>query len=353
MSLDASKEQTLSSVWWRVWYGLLIRIARPRKNHVEAAHFQTQTNPDKAALLFKRSVRAIELEISSYCNRVCSYCPNAFIDRRSAQNFMDDGVFVNLLGALARIRYSGVIRLHRYNEPLADREYAIKRIRQIREAIPDAKLEIYTNGDYLNRDYVEQLRDLGVHMMYVNAHVIWDEYNEEKGWEYLSKLIDKLGFEYAANQRSNNAISFDVFTGGTMKLIYAMQNFMGDNSEGNVSANDRGQSLDISKNYRRTAPCLRQFDELQVEYNGTLAPCCHIRTDVPKNRQMALGRITEDNDPFLEWANGSYAAWRRSMVTYDLKDPPCNTCDYKPTGENSKLRTWAERVKAEQNARSS
>ncbi|MBF0249592.1 MAG: radical SAM protein, partial [Alphaproteobacteria bacterium] len=266
-----------------LWYGLRFRLARPRKNYVEAAHFYALDDANRAALLFKKSVRFIELEISSYCNRVCAYCPNVFIDRRSAQHYMDDGVFDNLMRALGRIGYAGVIRLHRYNEPLSDRDYAIRRIRQIRAAIPDAVLEIYTNGDYLKHDYVAELRDLGCRKMFVNAHVNWDEYDEQKGWDHLGKLVEKLGFPHHANPATPTEISYTVDVGGGMEFTYAMNNFYGENADGRAVASDRGQSLDIATDYVRTAPCLRPFDELQVEYTGTLAPCCHIRTDVPKH----------------------------------------------------------------------
>lgn len=69
------------------------------KKYFVKEHFEVQTNKHKAALLFKRSVRHIDIEISSYCNRVCAYCPNAFVELRSAHEYIEDGIlkYLNII----------------------------------------------------------------------------------------------------------------------------------------------------------------------------------------------------------------------------------------------------------------
>lgn len=62
--------------------------------------------------------------------------------------------------------------------------------------IPNAKVEVYTNGDYLNHDYVEALYAEHCRRLHATAHVNWDRYCAEKGKAYLLKLVEKLGFKY-------------------------------------------------------------------------------------------------------------------------------------------------------------
>ena len=43
---------------------------------------------DRAKAFFSRYVDQVEIENHSFCNRVCWFCPNAFIDRRSVSHEM-------------------------------------------------------------------------------------------------------------------------------------------------------------------------------------------------------------------------------------------------------------------------
>ena len=42
----------------------------------------------RAAAIFQRAVRMVEIEVFSYCNRRCWFCPNATIDRISKNIYM-------------------------------------------------------------------------------------------------------------------------------------------------------------------------------------------------------------------------------------------------------------------------
>ena len=321
------------------------RLTRARKNHIEKAHFFAQSDPALAALLFKKSVRGIALELSSFCNRTCSYCPNHLVDRRSGQIYMDDGVFANLVGALSRIGYARPLALQRYNEPFADRDYTLKRIRQIRDAVPGAAIEIFTNGDYLTHDLLETLHGLGCRKIYATHHFEPGRYSWAEACDQLKHRVELLGFEYSPPTELPYALTYELRVGEGIKVEFAIYNFFGSDSNGQAFGSDRGQVLDIPTDYRRTSPCLRQFDELQIEYTGNLVPCCHIRSDAAAHSGFVLGRITADNDVFLEWANMNFAAWRRSMVGFDEKASPCTTCSYKPIDESPRLRRWEASVR--------
>ena len=42
-------------------------------------------------------VRLIEIELHSYCNRKCKWCPNNYIDRYSSNTFMNDEIFEKII----------------------------------------------------------------------------------------------------------------------------------------------------------------------------------------------------------------------------------------------------------------
>jgi MoaA/NifB/PqqE/SkfB family radical SAM enzyme len=111
---------------------------------------------------FKNQLNLIEIEVYSYCNRKCWFCPNSFIDRHSDNNLMPEEMYLSILNQLAEINYDKEITYSRYNEPLAYREIILKRISQAREIVPKAKLRTNTNGDYVTLDYIHALRDAGL-----------------------------------------------------------------------------------------------------------------------------------------------------------------------------------------------
>lgn len=57
--------------------------------------------------------QSVSLEISVYCNRTCSYCPN--VDNATPREFMSEQVLEAALGRLREIRWSQVVDFIFYN----------------------------------------------------------------------------------------------------------------------------------------------------------------------------------------------------------------------------------------------
>ena len=93
-------------------------------------------------------IRLIEIELFSYCNRTCSFCPNSFIDRLSFNELLDINLFKKIIKELKLVDYSNYISFSRYNEPLSYRDILDDRIKYIRKELPKSKLVLNTNGDY-------------------------------------------------------------------------------------------------------------------------------------------------------------------------------------------------------------
>src|SRR5262245_39356981 len=69
--------------------------------------------------LFAQFVDLVEIENHSYCNRVCWFCPNVFMDRRTVNHVMPEELFRAIISDLASIEYDRALVWSRYHEPLA------------------------------------------------------------------------------------------------------------------------------------------------------------------------------------------------------------------------------------------
>jgi hypothetical protein len=280
--------------------------------------------------LFKNSVRNVEIEVSSYCNRVCSFCPNSFIDRRSAKKFMDDRLYARIIADLASIEYDGRICFHRYNEPLADRAYILGRIAQCTAELPRARSKIYTNGDYLDRAYLDELHEAGLREMlvtiYLGEHQVYDA--DVMRRRLFGRLQD-LGLPYSLIRDDPGYVAAQVDFRPDMKITVRGHDF--DNpsvSNGVALTLDRAGSVSTGAAYSRRSPCMMVFTELQVELDGTVVPCCNIRTDNSEHKNYAVGVIGADCDIFQVWSGAALTEWRRRLFLFGQKDTPCASCNY-------------------------
>jgi len=85
---------------------------------------------------------------------------------------------------------------------------------------------------------------------------------------------------------------------------------------------DRAGSVATAKPFVRRSPCMMVFTELQVELDGTVVPCCNIRTDNPEHRPYAVGRIGHDADIFQVWSGTALAEWRRRLSASGRRTAP-------------------------------
>jgi hypothetical protein len=288
-------------------------------------HFQTNLPNFAAIELFRQSVKQIEMELSTYCNRACSYCPNSVIDRRHSSDYMSDGLFNNILSQLKSIDFSGILHFHRYNEPLANKEYILSRISKTRQLLPKASIGIFTNGDYLDRTYLDKLYEAGCRSLQATLQYEGSKYDTPMMFNRLKDRVLKLGYEFAIGS-TPGPITASVKV-KDMTFIYTAPD-RSVNERGYMFGMNRGESLQVNMAFRRTSPCIVPFMEMQIECDGTLLPCCNLRSDIPSHHNCVLGRLDETSNIFLEWSNACYVKWRKMLISHGLKDSPCRSCNY-------------------------
>jgi organic radical activating enzyme len=106
----------------------------------------------------------IQIEFSSVCNLRCVECPQRLMKRK--RQFMDDNVFTRVLEYICKMPderkikgYPPTIICHKDGEPLLHPRFE-KYIKEISDAQPDYRFNIYTNGLKLTRAFIDFLESL-------------------------------------------------------------------------------------------------------------------------------------------------------------------------------------------------
>lgn len=243
-------------------------------------------------------IRLLEIELFSFCNRTCTFCPNSYIDRISENKILPVKVFESVIQELKGFQYSGHISLSRYCEPLAHRAILDSRISYIREHLPKVTIVANTNGDY---DYE------GV------------DIDELTIMDYDIKL-DKS--ELGTLTRSTRP-----FKVRKMRL-------------GKI--NNRAGALNLRKEYVRDYPCFEPKYFVGIDYNGMVVPCCNIRSDIKSHKEVVLGDLSKSS--LRSIFESKIANTFRSNVSQAIFSEICLSCSkgpgrYTTTDPNIKNKT--------------
>lgn len=270
--------------------------------------------------LFSSSVTAVHIESSSYCNRRCSYCPISTVDRISSINYISDENFEKILSGLSEISYSRHLSLSIFNEPLADRHYIARRIRQVRLALPQAIVYLNTNGDYLDAGYLDELAELGVREMYITLHPAREAiYDDAKIARRFEEFQDRTTLDLS-DMGIIPGVRRDARTHWKGIAIRVFS----------VNYTDHGQTRGgLMKNVAvpdlRTSPCDRPFADFTVSYTGDVFPCCQLFSDSEEHRPYRVGNIA-DADIFTLYTSAMMVGFRRHLFVDGPKLPPCDRC---------------------------
>lgn len=286
-------------------------------------HFRVPASRDEMAALFKRTVHNVVVEISSYCNRQCSYCPVSQVDRLSENRLLPEDVFDRLTSDLASIDYDSGVCLNLYNEPTSDRELLLNRITTLRTALPRARIYFSTNGDYLNRDYLKAMVDAGLSELYVTLHPpkgqpYDDAYSIGRFTEFAARMDRPLKITAALPNQSIQ---------GTMSLFGINLYVFSTNYD--IFGSDRAGAIESLREKApvRTAPCARPFNDFTISYEGSLFPCCQMFVDNAHHKaKYSVGNIAAYPSIFHAYSSPAMVGWRKSMLRFGPKLTPCDTC---------------------------
>lgn len=306
----------------------------PRFAEVTAEHFRTLDDPDEQKTFFARSVRLIEIEVHSFCNRTCWFCPNVLIDRRTETFRLDEDVYLRLLDDLKGIGYDGAFTFSRYCEPFGD-DVFYERVRQAARALVGACIHTNTNGDYLNDETLVRAYDAGLRRMYVQLYLAEDDtFAPEVVGELAGKVRRRIpSVRFAPLRRARDRIDWAGRFRDMDILMYA-RNFRA----GGVNR----CGLAIAEKFARVSPCFRPFTDTYIDYNASVMPCCNLRSDYTPHEPAVWGTLDAEPGSIFRVFSGSKAVeWRRMLVDFMPKVFPCDDCTFDVIPD-----TWINRREA-------
>ncbi len=245
---------------------------------------------------FNKMFKVIEFETTSYCNRKCSYCPNVDFERFGDDDsfFMKDEVFVTLINQLAELKFNGLISPHLYGEPMSDHRM-LDWSAKIKNKLPNSKLKIVTNGDFLNEKNFKDYLNAGVDIFYISKH---------------SKLLKKPCRDLLQN------LDKEVF-----KKHILVQDFFGDFYENQKMFTNRGGSIGLDEGNNKKAPVNCSYATYPVINTfGDLILCCQ-----DFHNKYMFGNIMEKKLSEI-WFDSENIKLRKRIYDYKLDLKICRDC---------------------------
>lgn len=290
-------------------------------NNIQPELFVEITDKAKAIELFKACVQEVQVEVFSYCNRRCPYCPVAEAGRNGANRYLDIALFNKILTDLSTIAYDRRIGLNLYNEPLAD-PIILERIKAIRDRLPRAQIYFYSNGDYLNAKLLKELEKAGLNELFISIHLAPTKpYTDEEVKKNLAKLESRSGLKLSISEFVPGYYLRSKANFGKLSIEAFALNYITDGQ-------DRGGLMANIKNANeRLSPCDRPFHNFVVSYDGSVVPCCQIFIDHPQHAEHKIGHLDVFPDIFRAYTSEALAAWRLDNIGYGPKEhEPCAHC---------------------------
>lgn len=297
-------------------------------------HFKPLGSEDSIRL-FKSSVQLVEIEAFSYCNRTCWFCPNKNGSRLGKNTHMSPALYKSIIGSLESIEYTGTISYSRYNEPLSDK-IILDHIAYARRRLPQARLHTNTNGDFLNHDYLLELSKAGLNTINIQIYLKnFETYDHEKVRAKAEKIIGRIEIDptLIIDER-DEWLEYRTDIEGLKIRLYG-RNFANNGTS-------RGDAVDIHRDFVRSSPCLMPVWSMYIDYDGSVMPCCNLRSDIPEHANAVIGQLSLENNIFDIYGGEALASWRRYLVGFQKKDDLCKSCRFAQEDDTQERRALSE-----------
>lgn len=259
-------------------------------------------------------LRAIQIQTIDYCNRSCSFCPNAS-DARKSKESMDDDLFTTILERISEYNYDGRISPYLMNEPFCDNRI-LDKIKEIKTMFPNNYIFLNTNGDHIfSLDDWSGIISSGLNGIQVNTYGNRDMHNRR-----LKKLLDllpsydnlklvKKGSIRNCTNLENNLLVKMVWTPSAKPSFW--------NRGGNVPNWNRLLPTQSPSNI-----CTFLFEQMYINYRGEAVLCCS-----DWHHEIVMGNLKHQTIEEI-WLGKRYREYRQSHESGHAREMKlCSTCD--------------------------
>jgi radical SAM protein with 4Fe4S-binding SPASM domain len=242
----------------------------------------------------------VEISNSGMCNRKCSFCPRSDPNYPEVNEFISDKLHKKIFLELSELKFKGMVIYSGYVEPLLHKKI-YENIAEARNYLPEAQIEIITNGDVLNKDRLKKLFDAGLSTLLIS---VYDGPKEEEEFYKLCKDAGLRDDQYVIRNRyMPEELSFGI----------NLSNRSGTLNNAEYKIPEVKTALDKVCNY----PAYTFF----IDYNGDVQMCSH---DWAK--KYIIGNVNNQKIEGI-WLNQKYKFAREKLLSAKRNFAPCNKCD--------------------------
>jgi len=278
---------------------------------------------DDKVKIFNKFVFLVNIELSTYCNRKCTYCPMSMYNRK--QQYMSEELLQKIISQLKEVDYKAGIVLNFFNEPLLDVDL-IEKIKYIRKNLPNAYILFNSNGDFLTRELLENFFSVGLNLIIVTLHTNPEkEYIDFEKRSEMFNFLNKMNLSEYFDERSE--IEGKNITLKISFSRYRQLNILCNNWQ--IYGNDRGGVLTELSKEVRDMPCKNPFREIYIKYDGTITPCCNIYF----NLNPIYGNLNSDSIIDIYFSK-NMIEFRKKLFSFSPKTGYCAFCN---TPDNSNV----------------
>lgn len=279
--------------------------------------------------VLKYSITDVRLELSSYCNRGCEYCPVNFLNRKDKEDKIPWQVFEKCIGELSEIDYDGALWFCLFNEPLYDRPFLMGVLEYVNEHLPNCRIKIVTNGDYLTRDYLQELDRRKVDELTISVHYK-EQWDSEVQKKLFLEILQRIGIgERGQWVEGDTRLDFLV-DASAYDAVY-LKHFSLRSEDFTIHGMDRGGILDeYVCQTENLDPCVYITTQLNISHDGKIVPCCNMCSDSPEIADYVYGDLSKEDTIFSAYTSRKAAFFRK--VLFAPRDNteetplPCRTC---------------------------
>ncbi len=246
---------------------------------------------------------SIEINIHGSCNRRCAFCPR--VDEKLWPNLderLDISLWEKVLKELKENNYKGRIGFSGFSEPFLHPEL-LKLVKLHSKYLPNNKIEITTNGDYIEEENTRELFDNGLHAIKISL------YTNQKNAVKFEKIRKQLKLD-----------TDRFFVRGRNK---------GSKNDFGLVLNNRAGSVDYTKigkkDQIKTLPlqqgCNYPMFKIFMDYNGDCLLCSN-----DWKKKKIIGNAKKENI-YKIWVNEKINNVRKKLLNNDRNYDPCIACD--------------------------
>ena len=295
-----------SKYWYKLQY---ILRNRPARQYID--YFRTAEEVPGPL--------SIAIETMNRCNGTCPFCPANIHDESRPFQRMEDTLFDRVVDGLSVFEaggpFTGRVLLSINNEPLMDNRI-LRQNQQLRERLPQAFIQLYTNGSLLTPEMMDGLAGC-VDLLIVDNYSMEMRMNPP-----VQRVYDHV------QQHPERFSTMQV----TVQLRYANEILSNRNG---TAPNKQAKPADEVSAY-----CMLPFTDMNIFPSGVVGLCCNDTketTCLGNVQYNSLREIWEGNDPRGQ-GNAVYGApgkalgltfyeVRRSMAGGRNGFPFCKSCD--------------------------